>query len=257
MRPVSYSSDTVASTLRRLLVASMPQLVEALGGPSVRTVFRKLRQVDYVASYSHGGQYYALRACARFDASGLWTHQGIRFSTHGTLRATVAALTAAAPLGLQRRELDALVGVKSAAALRQLAKADRVTRVVVDGRFLYCSAEPARRQAQLAARRAPQRRLPTVHPPAAASPELVAAVGLFAGLLDEKQRRLFGGLLALLGGRDGDQCAAAWLGLHPNTVRKGRLELASGQVQAGRVRRPGGGRKALGKSSPASGGGSQ
>ena len=255
MRPPSFSADTVVATLQRLHVASMPQLVAALGAPSVRTVFRKLRQVDCLTSYSHGGQYYALRSSARFDASGLWTHQGIRFSTHGTLRATLAALTAAAPRGSWRRDLEALVGVNPAAALRHLVRAGRVVRVAVDGRFLYCAADPARRQAQLAARRAPLAALRPAAPPAApapataAPPEIAAALSLFTSLLNEKQRRLFGGLLALLSGRGGDQRAAAWLGLHPKTVRKGRRELASGQVTPGRVRQPGGGRKPVEKKS--------
>lgn len=98
MRPVSFSVDTLAAALRRLKVASLPQLVEALGGPSVRTVFRKFQQLDSISSYSHRGRFYALRACGRFDASGLWCHQGIRFSTHGTLRATVPELAAAVSL---------------------------------------------------------------------------------------------------------------------------------------------------------------
>ena len=94
-----HNLNSNKATLQSLCVASMPQLVAALGAPSVRTVFRKLRQVDCLTSYSHGGQYYALRSSARFDASGLWTDQNIRFSTHGTLRATLAALTATAPRG--------------------------------------------------------------------------------------------------------------------------------------------------------------
>ena len=215
MRPPSFSSDTVVATLQRLRVASMPQLVATLGAPSVRTVFRKLRQVDCLTSYSHGGQYYALRSSARFDTSGLWTHQGIRFSIRGTLRAAVAALTAAAPRGYWHRDLAALVGVNPAAALRHLVRAGSVVRVAVDGRLLYCAADTARRQAQLAARCAPLTALRPAAPPAAAPPAPAAP----------------------------PEIAAAWLGWHPKTVRKGRRELASGQVHPGRVRQPGRGRR--------------
>ena len=54
MRPPAFSSDTVVATLQSLHVASMPQLVAALGAPSVRTVFRKLRQVDCLTSGAPG-----------------------------------------------------------------------------------------------------------------------------------------------------------------------------------------------------------
>ena len=50
-------------------------------------------------------------------------------------------------------------------------------------------------------------------------------------------RRLFAGLLSMLCGHGGDTCAAAWLGLHPKTVRRGRRELASGKFEPQRVRK--------------------
>ena len=73
---------------------------------NLRANFRKLRPLDSISSYSHRGRSHNLRACARFDASGLWCHQGIRFSTHGVLRATVTALTAATPADLRAANLD-------------------------------------------------------------------------------------------------------------------------------------------------------
>ena len=119
MRPVAFSSSVVADTLGRLRVASMPQLVDALGGPSERTVFRKLNELDTLSSYSHRGRYYTLRASARFDRHGLWAQGAIRFSA----RATAAALTEAAPRGWRLRELDELLGVHSRATLRGLVQA--------------------------------------------------------------------------------------------------------------------------------------
>lgn len=250
MRPVSFSTDTLAAALRRLKVASLPQLVAALGNPSVRTVFRKLQQLDYISSYSHRGRFYALRACARFDASGLWCHQGIRFSTHGTLRATVPALAAAAPAGLRAADLDRLLGRRARRVLRPLVAGGDLTCVQVAGQTFYCATEPARRRRQAGVRHAAAQQPPPLPPPTAPTPELAAAVSLFASLLNEKQRRLFAGLASLLYGAAGDRPAAAWLGLHPKTVRKGRRELVAGEIDPQRVRRPGGGRKPVEKKSP-------
>ena len=54
------------------------------------TVFRKLRQLSYLSSYSHRGKYYTLAEIARFDQLGLWSHHGALFSRHGTLLNTCA-----------------------------------------------------------------------------------------------------------------------------------------------------------------------
>ena len=68
------------------------------------------------------------------------------------------------------------------------------------------------------------------HLPPPTAPELAAAVRLFASLLNEKQRHLFAGLASLLYGADGDRPAAAWLGLHPKTVRKRHREVVAGEI---------------------------
>ena len=64
-------------------------------------------------------------------------------------------------------------------------------------------------------------------------------------VLNEKQRRLFGGFLALQYGYGGDRHAAALLGLHRKTVSEGRRELATGESELSLVRKLGGGRKSL------------
>ena len=248
MRPVKFSVATLGAALERLGVATMPQLVDALGSPSRGTVFRKLRELDALSSYSHSGQYYTLRASADFDAHGLWAQGTIRFSTHGTLRATVAALTSSAPRGWRAGELDELVGVNARGALRQLVQDNQLTCIQIDGRSLYCATDPARQRQQIAARRTAGQTVTLAEPPA----RLAVAADRFVGLLDERQRRLFAGLLSLQCGHGGDKRAAAWLGLHPKTVSKGRRELARGPVALpnGRVRHPGGGRKAMVRESP-------
>jgi hypothetical protein len=57
-------------------------------------------------------------------------------------------------------------------------------------------------------------------------------------------------------GFGGDQWIADLLGMHPKTVARGRRELLSGEVEVGRVRKPGGGRKPVEKKRPRSSRGS-
>ena len=241
MRPTLYPLRSLIDLLERETVASMPQLMAALGTSTRRTVVRKLALVPHLTSYSHARRYYALPAAARFDQHGLWSFQGVRFSAHGTLRATAESLVRSAHAGHFVPELEALLHVPCGDALRHLVHGDRLSREKLDGRFLYCARQAKRRQRQILARRAlaAARPLPGDDSP---GPDIAAARELFVDLLDERQRRLFAGLTSLERGHGGDRQAAALTGLHPSTVARGRRELLAGDVPRDRVRRPGGGR---------------
>lgn len=224
MRPISFPAATVESTLRRLRVATLPQLVEALGAPSKRTVYRKLRELDTISSYSHGGQYHALRDTVDFDVLGLWAHGEIFFSEHGTLRATAVALIEDAPRGWYAEEFDEIVGVRSAGALRDLARPGELGCVDFNGRSLYCSADPARQKWQVDNRRVGGDTLPMPTPEQQA--ELAELTSDFASVLDENQQRMFAGLVSAMCGRAGDRLAARLFGMRTKDVREARRELS-------------------------------
>ncbi len=84
--------------------------------------------------------------------------------------------------------------------------------------------------------------------PSGVTDELRAAIVLFASLLDEQQRRLYVGLESLQLG--GDRQIADLLHLDPHTVAKGRRQLLEQDVEVGRVRAVGGGRKRVEKKRP-------
>ena len=67
---------------------TLDELKTVLGAPAALTVFRKLKPLGYRTSYTHRGRYYTLDSIARFDAAGLWSHDGVWFSRQGTLLAT-------------------------------------------------------------------------------------------------------------------------------------------------------------------------
>ena len=71
MRPFFYSSDELRSLLMRTKIATLDELKQALGSSVDVTVFRKIKPLDYLPSYSHRGRYYTLRDIARFDEDGL------------------------------------------------------------------------------------------------------------------------------------------------------------------------------------------
>lgn len=236
-------SEPIRDLLRRTTIATMPQLKEALGTDVDMTVFRKLREIGYRTSYSDRGKYYTLAETPAFDEHGLWSHDGVRFSRHGTLLNTCEALIAESRAGYSAGELESLLHVGVRDALRKLVSEGRIFRQEAGGRILYLSAQAAVRRRQLSAREASGDAIPAPPP----SDDVKAAIVLFFALLDEKQRRLYAGLESLKLGQGGDQRIAGLLDVDPATVRRGRQELLGGDIDMGRVRRPGGGRKPLEK----------
>lgn len=239
MNCVHYPAERLVELFRRQTVATFPELAAALETSADRTVFRKLAELDYRTSYSHRGSYYTLDSLARYDAYGLWSHQDVHFSKHGTLLDTARELVTRAPTGYFTDELETVVHVPVKDALRQLVERGHLQRQPCPDRYLYGAAERGRWQEQWTARQAQ-------------TDELPAAVALFYGLLDEQQRRLYAGLESLQQGHGGDQRMAELLALDVATVARGRRELLAGEVLRDRVRRVGGGRKPVEKKRPSS-----
>jgi hypothetical protein len=77
--------------------------------------------------------------------------------------------------------------------------------------------------------------------------ELKAAIVLFYSLLDEQQRRLYAGLESLRLGHGGDTQLADFLDIDSHTVSRGRQQLLDQDVEIGRMRRAGAGRKPVEK----------
>jgi hypothetical protein len=247
MRTAVFNAQDLQRVLRQRTVCTFEQLSDALGTSSRMTVFRKLSELTYLTSYSHRGKYYTLRSSCEFDPSGLWSHRGIWFSRVGTLLDTSRRFVEQAPGGYSATELDNALHVQTRQSLLQLVHKQLISRQRIGDAFIYFALEQARRQRQLSTRS----KLAQI-PVGGVSEEVLAhevkaAIILFFGLLDERQRRLFAGLEALKVGRGGDARIAALLGVDPHTVAKGRVELLGEDIDPTRVRRAGGGRAAAEK----------
>ena len=254
MRPLSFDPRALRRHLLRYKIATLPELKSALGTTADLTVFRKLKLLDYLSSYTHRGRYYALRETARFDDAGLCSHEAVWFSRFGTLVATIETFVNQSPRGWFADELADALHVEVQDPLHDLVRAGRLRRSEVTGHFLYTSADSRQSRDQLRTRQAALS-VPLVADASAlqVSPEeLKAAILLFYSLLDEQQRRLFAGLESMKLGHGGDSVLAAFLGLDPHTVARGRQQLLDQQVTTGRTRRSGGGRKLIETKPPTS-----
>jgi hypothetical protein len=252
MRPLSFRPDALRTLLLRNKIATLDELKQTLGTAVDVTVFRKLKLLDYLTSYSHRGRYYTLREIARFDDRGLWSQADVWFSRCGTLLATAEEFVRRSPRGYFADELAPLLHVAVQDALHQLTQQQRVARQILSGRYLYTATEPTLKRQQLLARRSVEV-LPTVVDASVlevAPDEVKAAILLFYSLLDEQQRRLYAGLESLKLGRGGDRQLADFLGLNPHTVARGREQLLAQDVEVDRTRRTGAGRKPVEKKRP-------
>lgn len=167
------SKDSAHGALRRLFrrnrVAELGPLFEALGTRSRMTVFRRLREVDYLTSYTHAGRYYTLRDIPEFDEHGLWMCRAIGFSRFGNLKATTVELVEAGSAGRTHDELQGLLCVRVHNTLLGLVRAGRIGRETIAKRYLYVSGDPTRAADQVAQRQTPP-------PVSALSTELMLAV---------------------------------------------------------------------------------
>jgi hypothetical protein len=247
MRPAVFSANLLRQFLLKNRIATLPQLKEQLGTDADITIFRKLKELSYRTSYSHRGSFYTLDEIAVFDERGLWSFDSVWFSRHGTLVATAEVCVTQAPAGYFTSELENLLHVPVKEPLLRLVEQDRIARQTLSGLYLYCASDPRTRQQQWKARQV-LRESATAASPDSSSDELRAAIVLFASLLNEQQRRLYAGLESLQLG--GDRQIADLLHLDPHTVAKGRRQLLAQEVEVGRVRGVGGGRKPVEKKRP-------
>src|SRR5215471_18224427 len=152
MRPLSFRSNARRALLRRNKIATLDELKQALGTAVDVTVFRKLKPLDYLTSYSHRGRYYTLREIARFDDRGLWSQAEVWFSRFGTLLATAEEFVNRSPRGYFADELAPLLHVEVQDALHQLTQQERVARQILSGRYVYMATGPSIQRRQLRAR---------------------------------------------------------------------------------------------------------
>ena len=212
MRTLRCHVDQLIEAFRRRTVLTLPEMMDALGTSAKMTVFRKLRSLEYRSSYSHAGKYYTMTERAQWDDDGLWVIQGIRFSRHGTLLATLQYLIDTAPAGCYAQELEERVGVGVHNALPTLHGRSQVRRHQIGGFFLYVSITGGDRQFARRSRTAAQQEQvrKTSSPPGTPgipgfeAPEVARSLRRFLATLNEKQRRLYAGFESMKLGRGGD-----------------------------------------------------
>ncbi|MFH1009499.1 MAG: hypothetical protein V1800_18635, partial [Candidatus Latescibacterota bacterium] len=230
-------------------IVSLEQLKAILGVDVRMTVFRVLRRLEYLSSYSHRGRFYTLRQIPDFDEFGLWSFRAVRFSKFGNLLATAKTLVETAEAGHTAVELENVLHVEVKHTLLHLTRRGGISRRKIGRSHVYLSVEKGRQRQQELTRedRQAQAEVGMGLAVEVLPDEVKAAIILLFSMLDEKQRRLYAGLEAAKLGHGGDRMIAELLGLDAHTVAKGRRELFEDSVDRSRIRKEGGGRKTVEK----------
>ena len=156
------SNKALYKWFRKRYIADLDQLFHVLETNSRMSVFRRLKPIGYLTSYTDAGRYYTLVDIPLFDSWGLWFYQGIGFSKAGTLKATVVDMVHSSSAGMTPKELLHLLKIRIPNtlhnALHGLVKSNHISRHRSEGLCLYTHADPDKEQVQIEARRVQRQR---------------------------------------------------------------------------------------------------
>jgi len=150
--PKITAPKKVENLFRKRRVVTMSDLCEVIGSFSRMTVFRRLRQLDYVTSYTHAGRYYTLYDIARFDSDGIWFYDDIGFSQNGSLKNTVVYLVDGSDAGKFHFDLERQLRVRVHNVLLDLVQSKQIARIKFEGQYLYLSSAKEKSTQQIAQR---------------------------------------------------------------------------------------------------------
>jgi hypothetical protein len=147
--PKINSRKKVENFFGKRRVVAMSDLCEVIGSSSRMTVFRRLREIEYVSSYTHAGRYYTLYDIARFDSDGIWFYDDIGFSQNGSLKNTVTYLVHNCDAGKIHSDLERQLRVRVHNVLLALVKSKQIKRTKFQGQYLYLSTDKAQSTRQI------------------------------------------------------------------------------------------------------------
>lgn len=111
--------------------------LETISGCQGRTLQRKIKDCNLLASYNKNSKFYTLPGLARFNSHGIWPYRQVLFSHQGNLYKTLVYLVGQSKGGHTGKELSEIVQVKTDDALRVLCQQGRLQRQKYGGHYVY------------------------------------------------------------------------------------------------------------------------
>jgi hypothetical protein len=141
------------ASFKKERVVMLPDIYALLGTTSRMSAFRRLRDLNYLSSFSHVGRYYTLPGVTNFDPQGLWFYEEVGFSRFGNLKETVIHLVDQSVAGKTHEELEKQLHLRVHNTLLDLVHSGKIAREALEGVFVYLSICADRAQQQLVRRR--------------------------------------------------------------------------------------------------------
>ena len=117
MLPPKKSRKVLLKMFRKKYIANLDELFHLLDTHSRMSVFRRLKPLGYLSSFTDAGCYYTLQEIPKFDTLGLWFYQDVGFSRAGTLKSTAIDIVHFSEAGKTPTELLNLLRLKVANSL--------------------------------------------------------------------------------------------------------------------------------------------
>ena len=152
MKKLTAQTDFITEIprqIRRKKILTLSELFELFHTQSRMTVFRKLKPLNYISSYSHSGKYYSLPEVAEFDEDGLWRVMGIGFSISGNLKNTLVQLIEKSSGGQSQKELQKLLNINVHNTLLELVRTEKIDRKKLENSFVYISRDVNKARKQI------------------------------------------------------------------------------------------------------------
>jgi len=134
-------------------VLDMTSIQKSFPERSRCSLFRDLQKIGYISSYNKAGGYYTLKSIPQFDTNGIWHHEGIFFSSHGSLKETVKHMVDVSAAGRTHQELQHTLGLRVHNTLLDLISINAVSREILEGLYVYTHNNPEIKLRQLDERR--------------------------------------------------------------------------------------------------------
>jgi hypothetical protein len=131
--------DKMRAMFKKKQVLDMDQLRKLARTSSRVTVYRHLRKLEYLTSYTHNGKYYTVPDVAQFDKDGFWHSGDIGFSSHGTLMNTLAHVITTSKAGKTNSELEKQFRTRVQNSLQLLMKPNKIAKASQSKPCLYVS----------------------------------------------------------------------------------------------------------------------
>ncbi len=121
------SKDDILKYIRDCKVVKLSDLVQHFHYcPS--TIFKKLKNTNYLSSYNVNGQFLTLIDIPEFDKNGLWSYQKALFSRHGGVRPTIQFIVNKSKAGLSAGEINEILQIRANNQFQLCLKERRVRR---------------------------------------------------------------------------------------------------------------------------------